>query len=157
MNREGKDIVEDLMDVAAQAAGGSKNPEGQERKIRKLEHREILHFLLYLSASDGSIETDEADFIYEHLGERMSPEEMCGRIEAEDIYSTDFEERAPVVLKKLVKFDNAMYRRDGTLEESQAEKYIRLYEKLGRKFAACDREVSQREKSTMCCDRAKIM
>lgn len=149
MRAEVKNIVDGLMDVAVKAAANSKDPDGQEKKIRRLAHKEILSFLLYLSASDGSIEVQEALFIKDYLDEQISPEEMCQKIEEENIYSKTFEERAPLVLKKLVKLDNANYEKDGKLEESEAEKYICLYEALGMEFTACDREMAQSEKDDL--------
>ena len=83
------------------------------------------------------------------MDEQISPEEMCQRIENENLYSATFEERAPLMLKKLVKLDNALYEQNGDLEESQAEKYICLYEALGKEFTACDREVAQSEKDDL--------
>ena len=56
MREKVKNIVEGLMDVAVLASENSKDPEAQEIKLRRLAHKEILNFLLYLSASDGSIE-----------------------------------------------------------------------------------------------------
>ena len=149
MRAEVKSIVDGLMDVAIKAASNCKDTEGQEKKIRRLARKEILSFLLYLSASDGSIEKDEALFIKDYLDEQISPEEMCQRIEEENICSKSFEERAPLVLKKLVKFDNAEYEKNGKLEESQAEKYICLYEALGGEFASCDRELAQSERDDL--------
>ncbi len=149
MGAEVKGIIEKMMDVASRAADNTKDPEGQEKKIRRLAHKEVLNFLLYLSASDGSIETSEALFINDYLDEQLSPEVMCQRIEEENIYSKTFEERAPLILKKLVKLDNAQYEKDGQLKESQAEKYICMYEGLGKAFASCDREMCQSEKEDL--------
>ena len=149
MKEEVKNMVEGLMNTASMAAKNSDDPEIQERKLRKSAQKEILSFILYLSASDGSIEVEEARFISDYFNEKLSPEEMCRKIEDENIYSSIFEQRAPHTLKKLVKYDNARYEKEGSLECSQAEKYICLYEALGKEFIACDREVSQGEKDDL--------
>ena len=117
--------------------------------MRQLAKKEILNFLLYLSASDGSIEVAEALFIKDYLSEQISPEEMCQRIEEDNIYSSAFEQRISLTLKRLVKLDNSTYEKKGELEESDAEKYICGYEALGKEFIACDHEVSQSERDDL--------
>ena len=42
MRAEVKNIIDGLMDVAVKAAANGKDPEGQEKKIRRLAHKEIL-------------------------------------------------------------------------------------------------------------------
>ena len=46
--------------------------------------------LMYLSASDGSIEVAEAIFIKDYFMEQISPEEICQRIEEDNLYSASF-------------------------------------------------------------------
>ena len=144
-----KRIVEELMSVAVLAADTADDPGTQRNRIDRLARKEMLSFVLYLSASDGSIETAESDFINNYLGEQLSPEEMCRKIEEENIYSTTFEQRAPLTLKKLVKRDNLRYERYGELDYSQAERYVCLYEALGKEFIACDHEVTQSERDDL--------
>lgn len=142
-----KNIVTELFDIAAKVgASKDENTDREEQKMRQLAKKEILNFLLYLSASDGSIEVAEALFIKDYLSEQISPEEMCQRIEEDNIYSSAFEQRIPLTLKRLVKLDNSTYEKKGELEESDAEKYICGYEALGKEFIACDHEVSQSER-----------
>lgn len=142
-----KGVVDELFELAA-IVGKEKNEnaDAEEKKMRRLARKEIMNFLMYLSASDGSIEVMEAIFIKDYFIEQISPEEICQRIEEDNLYSAEFEQKIPLVLKKLVKRDNAVYEIQGDLEESKAEKYICLYELLGREFAACDHEISQSEK-----------
>lgn len=145
-----KNIVTELFDIAAKmGASKAENADREEQKIRQLAKKEILNFLLYLSASDGSIEVAEALFIKDYLSEQISPEEMCQRIEVDNIYSSSFEQRIPLTLKRLVKLDNSTYEKKGKLNESDAEKYICGYEALGKEFVACDHEVSQSERDDL--------
>lgn len=51
-----------------------------------------MNFLMYLSASDGSIEVAEAIFIKDYFMEQISPEEICQRIEEDNLYSASFEQ-----------------------------------------------------------------
>lgn len=147
MNEMIKNIVNELFELAA-LIGKEKNEntDVDEKKMRRMARREIMNFLMYLSASDGSIEVAEAIFIKDYFMEQISPEEICQRIEEDNLYSASFEQKVPLVLKKLVKLDNAINEVQGTLDESKAEKYICLYEMLGREFASCDHEISQSEK-----------
>ena len=59
-----KNIVTELFDIAAKVgASKDENTDREEQKKRQLAKKEILNFLLYLSAADGSIEVAEALFI----------------------------------------------------------------------------------------------
>lgn len=150
MERTIKNIVDDLFDIAAKATEYKDNEEQcAVTRMKQKANKEIVNFLLYLSASDGSIEVEEAIFIKDYFEEQISPEEMCERIEEDNLYSTSFEQKAPMVLKKLVRLDNSKYGKDGELQESLAEKYICLYEALGKEFIACDHEVSQCERDDL--------
>lgn len=145
-----KNIVAELLDIAAKVGEAKEdNQEKEAQKMRQLAKKEVLNFLLYLSASDGSIEVAEALFIKDYLGEQISPEEMCQKIEEDNIYSSAFEQRIPLTLKRLVKLDNSVYERNGNLESSDAERYICGYEALGKEFIACDHEVSQSERDDL--------
>ncbi len=150
MERTIKSIVDDLFDIAAKATEYKDNGEQcAVTRMKQKANKEIVNFLLYLSASDGSIEVEEAIFIKDYFEEQISPEEMCERIEEDNLYSTSFEQKAPMVLKKLVRLDNSKYEKDGELQESLAERYICLYEALGKEFIACDHEVSQCERDDL--------
>ncbi len=141
-----KKIVEGLYDVAAKVEENKSDEEHiTASRMKGLAKKEIINFLLYLSASDGSIEVKEALFIKDYFEEQISPEEMCEKIEEDNLYSTSFEQKAPLVLKKLVKTDNSIFEKNGELDESYAEKYICLYEALGLEFIACDRDAAQCE------------
>lgn len=149
MSRAIENIVTELFDVVERLANVKETDSEEEQKLRQLAKKEIMNFLLYLSASDGSIEVAEAIFIKDYLGEQLSPEEMCQRIEEDDIYSSAFEQKIPLILKRLVKLDNSRYDKMGELDFSNAEKYICEYEALGNEFIACDHEVSQSEKDDL--------
>ena len=149
MKERVKSIVDELMKSAAMVPGNENDPGAHEKKMHRMARKEIQNFLLYLSASDGSIEEAEALFIEDYLGENITPDEMCQKIEDENIYSVAFEQRAPLMLKRLVKLDNMIFEKDGNLTLSQAEMYICLYEALGKEFIACDREPSQSEKDDL--------
>lgn len=152
MSGDIKKLVDELFDVAA-LYGQTRLGEAEVRKrwesrMRNLARHELMNFLMYLSASDGSIELQESQFIKDNLGEQISPEEICERIEADNLYSSTFEQKVPVVLKRMVRMDNEQSNL-GKLEISQAEKYICLYEAIGKEFSSCDREVSESERSDL--------
>lgn len=153
MSEKIKNLVDELFDVAAlygekQADDMGGDKERCERKMRDMARKEVLNFLMYLSASDGSIEVQESLFIKDYFDEQISPEEICERIEADNLYSATFEQKVPLVLKRMVKLDNEKAKND-ELEVSLGEKYICLYEAIGREFTACDREVSESERNDL--------
>jgi len=153
MGKNIQTFVDELFDVAAlygkhQAEEKAEDTTRHESKMRDMAKREVLNFLMYLSASDGSIEVQEALFIKDYFGEQISPEEICERIEADNLYSATFEQKIPLVLKRLIKLDNEN-EKNGELEVSQGEWYICLYEAIGKEFTACDREISESERSDL--------
>lgn len=151
MSEKIKTVISEIFDVAKRVVEAKEviSVDRETKKIEQLVHRELLNFFLYLSASDGSIEVKEALFILDFLGEQLSPEEMCKKIEEDNIYSASFEQKIPLMLKKLVKYDNAKYAADGKLDVSLAMKYICLYENIGNEFIACDHEVAQSERDDL--------
>ncbi|MBQ9304306.1 AAA family ATPase [Butyrivibrio sp.] len=121
-------IVDGLKELAELAA--TKDKKASEAMTKQ----EITQFLMYLSAADGTIDSDETHFVNVYMEKEYSPDEMREVIENENIYSMAFESRAPKTLKRLVRLDNAKYEKEDELEESSAEKYICLYEALGMEF-----------------------
>lgn len=150
MDKRIKGLVDELFELSASVCKTTVNGRKENAdKIEETTREEAMNFLMYLSASDGSIEVKEAIFIKDYFGEQLSPEEMCNHIEENDIYSAAFERKAPSILKKIVRADNAIYEKNGDLEESKGERYICVYEALGSEFIACDREVSQCEREDL--------
>ncbi|MCF0133428.1 MAG: AAA family ATPase [Blautia sp.] len=145
MSKEIQNFIDELYELAIT----TKDEKMNESRIRQMARKEIMNFLMYLSASDGSIEVKEAIFIKDYFSEQISPEEICQRIEDDNLYSSAFEQKAPMVLKRLVNNDNLEYKVAEELKESKAEKYICLYEALGKEFIACDHEVSQCERDDL--------
>ena len=137
-------LINQMLELASNAAIKS-GSERSMRQNRQLARKEILNFLMYLSASDGSIEQKESAFIKECLQESITPEEICERIEENNIYSISFEQKIPLILKRLVQKDNADRLSDDKPDHILSRQYIDAYEKLGKLFIACDREVSRCE------------
>ena len=95
MSEKIKTVISEIFDVAKRVVEAKEviSVDRETKKIEQLVHRELLNFFLYLSASDGSIEVKEALFILDFLGEQLSPEEMCKKIEEDNIYSASFEQK----------------------------------------------------------------
>lgn len=144
-----KDIIDEMFVLASKTTEVEevRRRYGEDR-IRKIARNEIMKFLMYLSASDGSIEVKEAIFIKDYFEEQISPEEICQRIEDDNLYSVSFEQKAPTVLKYLVQLDNKQSD-EFSLNVSSAEKYICLYEKLGNVFIACDHDIAACEREDL--------
>lgn len=149
MNNTIEAIVDELIKYASKARFGRENLSEKSDRDCTIARREILEFLLYLSASDGSISEAESEFLKKYLEEEYSPQQMCQLIESRDLYSTRFEQRIPSTLRKLINLDNKLFARDDDLRESLGERYICAYEALGKEFIACDREVSQAERDDL--------
>lgn len=138
MNAALKKAVEQLFDLCGPSGGYP----GQDRIGNSLEReqlkKECIHFLSYISASDGTISECEAEFISDYFGCRMSAEELRAYIDNNKTYTIEFEQRVPETLERLVAEDNRRYDEHKELEESSSEAYISVFECLGKEFIVCD-------------------
>ena len=95
---------------------------------------ELLSYLAYLSASDGVISWNDCRFINEVLDIFVKPDQLNKLIEEKNIYSTEFEQKTPIMLQLLVYVDNEIYQKqmmenvtdDGELGEMLFQLYSAL-------------------------------
>lgn len=106
---------------------------------------ECIDFLSYLSASDGTISEYEAEFITDYFDYVISAEELRAYIDKNSTYTTEFEQKVPSTLERLVEQDNDKYAEEGELSKSTSEAFISVFECLGREFLVCDGEADQQE------------
>lgn len=109
---------------------------------------ELLDFLTYLSASDGSIRPFEADFIKEYLNVEMSPNEISAYITENNTFSKEFEQKVPAALKRSVQSDKEKRLTGGSdaaVIISDAAAYIKVFEAAGKEFLVCDGEAADAE------------
>ena len=111
---------------------------------------ELINFLTYLSASDGTIAGYESDFIRDYLGVPMSPDEISSYITENNTYSKKFEQTVPPSLKKLVRSDKAKQNHNTDTFAailSDAVAYLKVYEAAGKEFIVCDGQATEEEVS----------
>lgn len=116
-----------------------------EQTMRECLRTELTTFLMYLSASDGSVAWQESEFIRDYLGWNLSTNEIHQFIKENQIYSTEFESEVPASMRLFVRADNAVYENEGRNESLACEILFRIYEALGKEFLACDNDVTDNE------------
>lgn len=90
---------------------------------------DMLCFLAYLAASDGVISWKESRYIGELFDLHMTPDKLNNLIIEKDIYSTEFEQRTPMMMQIFVAFDNAIYNSPAAaeFEEELGDGLMKLY------------------------------
>lgn len=83
--------------------GLQKNSDTSLDKIAKFE---LAQFLMYLSASDGEIQWNEAKMISDLCDLSLTPQTIGDFIRENNIYSTDFEKKVPVSIQIFITMDN---------------------------------------------------
>lgn len=87
----------------------------------------VLYYMAYLAASDGVISWDETQFIGEILDMHVTPSKLNDLIKENNIYSTEFEEDPPIVLKIFVAMDNALYQNGIKTQTDLGEALLDFY------------------------------
>jgi len=145
MNAELKKVIDQLyvlVDPNGSSVNGSSASISTEREAIKTE---LVDFLSYLSASDGTISESEVGFVNEYFGLGYSPDELKQYIEKNGTYSTAFESRAPKTLERLVDQDNTLFKQRLKLETSISAAFIDVFECLGKEFLVCDGDADKQE------------
>ena len=144
MNYELKNMINklyslgDLLDKSS--LGLSKMP------IRRIIRFDFLKFLMYLSASDGTISYEESNFINEYLEwPQLSPNSIKSFIEEHHIYSVDYETKVPSSMKLFVEADNILYEINPSSECVFSKYLLGVYAMLGKEFLACDLNTTDNE------------
>lgn len=73
---------------------------------------EMIMFLMYLAASDGTISWDEVRYIGDICGFSGTPNQVGKAIREKNLYSREFEQRVPICLRLMVELDKFM-KKDG--------------------------------------------
>lgn len=131
-----------LCDPNGASVSGAAASNSSERETLKTE---MVDFLSYLSAADGTISEVETSFINEYFGLSYSAEELKAYIEKNVIYSTAFEKKAPATLIRLIEQDNNAFKQRLELSVSSSASYIDIFDCLGKEFIVCDGEAEKQE------------
>lgn len=119
----------------------------------KIARFDFSQFFMYLSASDGTIKDEEAQFINDVCGLdeiAFSSKAIAQIIREHNLYSTEFENEAPLGLQLLVAFDNKVVDAGKQYEVSDGTKpYIETMESIGRLFIQIDGNVDSNKESDL--------
>lgn len=116
--------------------------------VKELLRLEVARFLMYLSASDGQILQEEVEFVSEYLGEveeELTPESVNELIKENNIYSREFENTAPMILRFTVMADNKAYEAGEFADSMPSEMLVDMFKSIGQDFIACDGDVDEQE------------
>lgn len=147
MNYELKNMIiqiYDLCDTLDEGPCGI-NQIDSSQTTKNCLRTELLTYLMYLSASDGSVAWQEADFINDYLDWDLSTNEIHQFIQENQIYSTEFESKVPLSMQLFVRADNVIYDSIGVNESLGSELLYQIYETLGKEFLACDENITDGE------------
>lgn len=140
-NRQLKELVDTMCSAIDQIASMTSLPDGTGKAARM----EMGMFMMYLSASDGTIEWDEARTISDICELNLTPNELGKYIRENNIYSTEFEQKVPVTFQIMVKADEAM--RANGIDVSGSDAMISAYKAVGEALIKSDGDVDDNEVS----------
>lgn len=112
--------------------------------VREIMRMDFLKFILYLGASDNEISQEEVAFIAEYLDWDLSISQWNEFIDDQDLRSNSILSDIPLTLRIFVDADNKAYARDNSIM-NVCEKYISIFEMLGKVFIGSDNRIDGRE------------
>ena len=116
----------------------------EEISVKQAVNLDLMQYLLYLSAADGHIADEEAQFIKDYFGWDLKPDEWKRFIQDRHIYSTSFEEKIPVSLTIFVKAYKAAIRINNDFPDI-CDMYIEMFEAVGMYLIASDGNCDKQE------------
>ena len=139
INRQLKELVDNMCDAVESVGvqGGLESGVGNASRI------EIGMFMMYLSASDGTIEWEEANIISNICNLNLSPSNLADFIRENNIYSTEFETKVPITFQMMVTADNEL--RKAGVDISGSEAMIGTYKAVGEALVKADGDVDDNE------------
>lgn len=123
--------------------------------IRKIVEVEFLQFMMYLSASNGTIDRREAELISVVIGCDVTPLEVKKFIKDTNIYSTEFEQRVPVTFQIVTALDNMLEKQGVNLwrgNESNenytnvSELFLYMYKLMAQAVCEADGNIEKEER-----------
>lgn len=144
---EAKQYVDLISNLLAEAGEVGQIPADVAKKGVK---GELLNFMMYLSASDGTISTDEAAFITYVLGMsnvsvHQAVSHIASTIRENNIYSKEYETKVPTSLQLAVTVDNLMIDAGAAIDSSITQLLLQAYEKIGMYIIQSDNNVDANE------------
>ena len=136
-----KELVDNMCDIVEQVGTQGGLNEGVGNAARM----ELGMFMMYLSASDGTIEWEEADFISEMCNLNLNPNNVADFIRENNIYSTEFETKVPITFQIMVKADNELKKLG--IDKSGSEILLQTYKIVGKILVDVDDDIDDNEAS----------
>ena len=127
-----------VLDMVEEVGG---KPSEIDASLRNLFKMELHMFFMYLSATDGKISTEERTFMNYLFDSDMSGQDYVRFINNNNIYSTDFEEKTPVILKLLTAFDKKSLLLASIVNKPYdpvTPLFFKFYVEAGKAFISCD-------------------
>jgi len=135
---------------AVERLGGK--PSDIDVTLKELFIFDTKHYFMYLSASDGKVLPQEAEFMNDLFDEDFSVDEYVKRIDAKKIYSVDFENDVPLSLKIIALGEirlEGLKDADGKEFPGLSSLIFDFYRECGLEFIGCDGDVSEQESSDL--------
>ena len=115
--------------------------------VGKMFRYELAMFMMYLSASDGTVMHSETQTIAYYTGVDLTPEKMATFIRDNNIYSTEFENKVPASLQLAVLADNMIRSFDKETEIVASELVLTAYKLMANELVNADGEFSVNEQA----------
>ena len=153
-----KQGISTMVSVLEKVATANGNTQEENKKIGATVRLDIAKFMMYLSASDGTIQWDEVKMIIDicNLEEDLTPDNIGTYIRKNNIYSKEFEQTPPKILIDFVNVDYELVKNGvdvfDLLEENLfkdmpfSRSIVFLFELIGKKLIESDGCVSENEK-----------
>ena len=113
--------------------------------LREALESDIICFLAYLSASDGTVSWQEANFVNEYFDQNLMPGDIVQLINQVDILSNEFANKPPQTLVLFAIADNVLRDNNISMAGQSLQVYLQFFLDLGKEFLACDNEVTDNE------------
>lgn len=115
---------------------------GSDMSTKDILRTELTQFLLYLSASDGDVSSEEAEVVNDYLDWPFNVNNMTDFIKNQKLDRFEFANKIPVIFKLYVDANNKFYAQTRDTETVLPQPLFNLYEFLGREMLACDGEIT---------------
>lgn len=127
-----------LLDTV-EGAGGK--PSGINASLRDVFKVELHSYFLYLSATDGKVSVQESEFMNYLFDMHLTSQQYVTFINENNIFSTDFEQKVPVIFQILQAFDKKVALLSGITGNDVdpiLPIVLKFYAEIGKAFITCD-------------------
>ena len=138
--------VKNLIEAMAGSVEAAGRHLGLEADVKQGTKIELAMFMMYLAASDGEISWSEASLIGELCDLDLTPQSINSLIQENNIYSTEFENKAPLSLRMMITLDNNLLAQGIEIKDCTPI-VIDTYEAIAKHFMKIDGSIDESEES----------